>query len=221
MASIVPYKIEGCFAVIGNTYAIKDKLKEYGCKFNKFLSIEDKKIPGWLFYKENENYDNIKNVVSGAPEKKVFINKKSKHQEDQFYYDDDQDTHLKDNLILNKPVSEKKTFYKLISPEEDNEFKMFDKLFPYKDNETEKKMMPAIGEHLYNHVLDTFLKYNLYVLKRDDHHIIKGQYLLLFCKHFAKIFEKVKTTKTYNNYGLVESIIINKEDYNDFFEAFY
>lgn len=48
--SIVDYS-DRAIAVIGNTYVIKDKLKELGAKFNKFLSIDGKKTPGWILSK--------------------------------------------------------------------------------------------------------------------------------------------------------------------------
>ena len=42
---------EKAIAVIGNTYEIKEGLKNLGGKFNKFLTIEGEKKAGWIFNK--------------------------------------------------------------------------------------------------------------------------------------------------------------------------
>ena len=42
---------EKSIAVIGNTYEIKEGLKNLGGKFNKFLTIEGEKKAGWIFNK--------------------------------------------------------------------------------------------------------------------------------------------------------------------------
>ena len=42
---------EKAIAVIGNTYEIKERLKNIGGKFNKFLTIEGEKKAGWIFNK--------------------------------------------------------------------------------------------------------------------------------------------------------------------------
>ena len=49
-------------AVIGSTFEIKDKLKELGGKFNKFLTINDEKVAGWIFPKTKE--DAVANVLA-------------------------------------------------------------------------------------------------------------------------------------------------------------
>jgi len=51
---------EKSIALFGETYPIKDKLKELG-KFNKFLTIEGKKTPGWIFSKKYE--EEIKKLI--------------------------------------------------------------------------------------------------------------------------------------------------------------
>ena len=42
---------EKAVAVIGNTYEIKDELKELGGRFNRFLTVEGSKVAGWVFSK--------------------------------------------------------------------------------------------------------------------------------------------------------------------------
>ncbi|OPC76181.1 hypothetical protein BAZ12_19420 [Elizabethkingia miricola] len=42
---------EKAVAVIGNTFEIKDQLKELGGRFNKFLTVEGQKVAGWIFSK--------------------------------------------------------------------------------------------------------------------------------------------------------------------------
>src|SRR5690606_14578024 len=42
---------EKAVAVIGNTYEIKDELKELGGRFNRFLTVEGAKVAGWVFSK--------------------------------------------------------------------------------------------------------------------------------------------------------------------------
>jgi len=51
---------EKSIALFGDTYPIKNKLKELG-KFNKFLTIEGKKTPGWIFSKKYE--EEIKKLI--------------------------------------------------------------------------------------------------------------------------------------------------------------
>lgn len=42
-------------AVIGNSYEIKEDLKKLGGRFNRFLKVDDKKVPGWIFSKSKTN----------------------------------------------------------------------------------------------------------------------------------------------------------------------
>lgn len=42
-------------AVVGNTYEIKDSLKEIGGRFNKFLNVDGKTVAGWVFPKTKES----------------------------------------------------------------------------------------------------------------------------------------------------------------------
>ena len=42
---------EKAIAVIGNTFEIKEGLKNLGGKFNKFLTVEGEKKAGWIFNK--------------------------------------------------------------------------------------------------------------------------------------------------------------------------
>ena len=54
MIRIVPYS-DLSIVLIGETFSIKDKIKALGGTFNKSLSIENNKIPGWVFPKTKEN----------------------------------------------------------------------------------------------------------------------------------------------------------------------
>jgi hypothetical protein len=51
--TIVDYS-EKSIAVIGDTYAIKDILSDLGGRFNKFLTINNEKVAGWIFAKTKE-----------------------------------------------------------------------------------------------------------------------------------------------------------------------
>ena len=46
---------EKAIAVIGNTYEIKEGLKNLGGKFNKFLTVEGEKKAGWIFNKSQSD----------------------------------------------------------------------------------------------------------------------------------------------------------------------
>ena len=54
MIRIVPYS-DLSIVLIGETFSIKDKIKALGGTFNKSLSIENTKVPGWIFPKTKEN----------------------------------------------------------------------------------------------------------------------------------------------------------------------
>jgi hypothetical protein len=43
---------EKSFVVFGNTKPYKDSLRNMGGKFNKYLKIDDEKVPGWIFPKK-------------------------------------------------------------------------------------------------------------------------------------------------------------------------
>lgn len=53
MIRIVPYS-DLSIVLIGETFSIKDKIKALGGTFNKSLSIENNKVPGWVFPKTKE-----------------------------------------------------------------------------------------------------------------------------------------------------------------------
>lgn len=44
---------EKSFAIFGNTRPFKDTLRALGGRFNKYLNINDNKVPGWIFSKQN------------------------------------------------------------------------------------------------------------------------------------------------------------------------
>lgn len=54
MIRIVPYS-DLSIVLIGETFSIKDKIKALGGTFNKSLSIENTKVPGWVFPKTKES----------------------------------------------------------------------------------------------------------------------------------------------------------------------
>jgi hypothetical protein len=54
MIRIVPYS-DLSIVLIGETFSIKDKIKTLGGTFNKSLSVENNKIPGWVFPKTKES----------------------------------------------------------------------------------------------------------------------------------------------------------------------
>jgi hypothetical protein len=42
------------FCVIGNTIEYKDLLKSFGGKYNRYLTLDDKKVQGWIFSNKNK-----------------------------------------------------------------------------------------------------------------------------------------------------------------------
>ena len=46
---------ERSIAVIGNTFEIKDKLMELNGKYNKFLTVDNERVAGWVFPKTKED----------------------------------------------------------------------------------------------------------------------------------------------------------------------
>lgn len=42
-------------ALIGNTKPIKEKIKSLGGRFNKYLTVDNKKVPGWIFPKAKQS----------------------------------------------------------------------------------------------------------------------------------------------------------------------
>ena len=46
---------EKAIAVIGNTFEIKEHLKELGGRFNRFLTVDGEKVAGWIFSKNLQN----------------------------------------------------------------------------------------------------------------------------------------------------------------------
>lgn len=51
-------------AVYGDTWTIKDKLKEIGCKYNKFLTINGKKTPGWII--SNKKRQEVEEIINSS-----------------------------------------------------------------------------------------------------------------------------------------------------------
>ena len=51
-------------AVYGDTWTIKDKLKELGCKYNKFLTINGKKTPGWII--SNKKRKEVEEIINSS-----------------------------------------------------------------------------------------------------------------------------------------------------------
>lgn len=55
---------ERAIAVYGDTWTVKDKLKELGCKYNKFLNIDGKKTPGWII--SNKKRSKVEEIINAA-----------------------------------------------------------------------------------------------------------------------------------------------------------
>ena len=51
-------------AVYGDTWTVKDKLKELGCKYNKFLTIDGKKTPGWII--SNKKRSEVEKIINSV-----------------------------------------------------------------------------------------------------------------------------------------------------------
>lgn len=57
---VVDYK-ERSYALFGNTYDIKDQLKDLGAYYNKFLNYEGRKRPGWIVSKKKK--DELEKII--------------------------------------------------------------------------------------------------------------------------------------------------------------
>jgi hypothetical protein len=55
---------EKSFVVYGNTKPYKESLKNMGGRFNKYLKIDDEKVPGWIFSMKNK--EEVANFVLGV-----------------------------------------------------------------------------------------------------------------------------------------------------------
>jgi hypothetical protein len=76
MIRIVPYS-DLSIVLIGETFSIKDKIKALGGTFNKSLSIENNKIPGWVFpkTKESDIEELVKSVNNNKSSNSTSTNK--------------------------------------------------------------------------------------------------------------------------------------------------
>ncbi len=76
MIRIVPYS-DLSIVLIGETFSIKDKIKALGGTFNKSLSIENNKIPGWVFpkTKESDVEELVKSVNNNKSSNSTSTNK--------------------------------------------------------------------------------------------------------------------------------------------------
>jgi hypothetical protein len=54
------------YVVIGDTYEHRDKLKDLGCSWNKFLTINGEKSQGWIC--SGQNIDNVRKIILGEDE---------------------------------------------------------------------------------------------------------------------------------------------------------
>lgn len=225
MASIIPYKTEGCYAVIGNTFSIKDKLKEYNCKFNGSLvdpKDPHKKMAGWIFFQKDGFFDQIKSIASGAPEKKTYAKKI------------EMSTTIADSdgflpmVVVQKKNPEKKVIESFelnlegledVCFEEDKEksldqFEMFDKLFGTKQKKSKDDEEKNKLEEIYN-----FYEMFVEIVKKDNKELIKikGTYLLLFCRKYSEIFSHITPfARAYAPWGMLQTIVFAKEDYDNF-----
>jgi hypothetical protein len=65
MLRVIDYS-EKAIALVGDTFSIKDKIKQIGGTFNKSLHIDNSTVPGWIFpiNKKNEVEELVKNNPS-------------------------------------------------------------------------------------------------------------------------------------------------------------
>jgi hypothetical protein len=62
MLRVIDYS-EKAIALVGDTFSIKDKIKQIGGTFNKSLHIDNSTVPGWIFpiNKKNDVEELVKN----------------------------------------------------------------------------------------------------------------------------------------------------------------
>jgi hypothetical protein len=67
MLRVIDYS-EKAIALVGETFSIKDKIKQIGGTFNKSLHIENTTVPGWIFpiSKKNDVEELVKNTPTST-----------------------------------------------------------------------------------------------------------------------------------------------------------
>lgn len=58
--------------VYGKTYVQREILKMLGGRFNKFLNIDSKKIPGWIFFKKEHTIELLNNALQSNDEEDII-----------------------------------------------------------------------------------------------------------------------------------------------------
>ncbi len=64
MLRVIDYS-EKAIALVGDTFAIKDKIKQIGGTFNKSLHIENTTVPGWIFPMNKKS--DVEELVKNTP----------------------------------------------------------------------------------------------------------------------------------------------------------
>ncbi len=64
MLRVIDYS-EKAIALIGDTFSIKDKIKQIGGTFNKSLHIDNSTVPGWIFPINKKN--DVEELVKSTP----------------------------------------------------------------------------------------------------------------------------------------------------------
>jgi hypothetical protein len=68
MLKIVQYS-EQSVALIGETFSIKDEIKKLGGVFNKSLTVDNNRVPGWIF--TNSKKTEVEDLIKRTPPEKL------------------------------------------------------------------------------------------------------------------------------------------------------
>ena len=60
---------EQSIALLGETFAIKDEIKKLGGVFNKSLTVENNRVPGWIF--PNSKKADVEDLIKRTPAEKL------------------------------------------------------------------------------------------------------------------------------------------------------
>jgi hypothetical protein len=71
MLKVVQYS-EQSVALIGDTFNIRDEIKKIGGVFNKSLSVDNNRVPGWIF--PNGKKADLEDLVKRTPTDKLKVN---------------------------------------------------------------------------------------------------------------------------------------------------
>jgi hypothetical protein len=68
MLKTVQYS-EQSIALLGETFAIKDEIKKLGGVFNKSLTVDNNRVPGWIF--PNSKKSDVEDLIKRTPAEKL------------------------------------------------------------------------------------------------------------------------------------------------------